>query len=68
MPDDGALLFIDVLAGNTSVVHIDDIFSLLEAARRFLPEHKGFLQSPLDGNIHPEIDICLSASLMDVFL
>ena len=60
--------FIRVLVGNIPVVQIDDISTLLEASGDILPEYTVCLQGLIHGNGQPAIDLCLSVSLMDIFL
>ena len=68
MPDNYALFSINDLVGNAPVVRIDDIYLLLEATGKFPLEQKGYLQSPINDNICPAIDVCLFGSLMHIFL
>ena len=68
MSYNGALRSIDILIGNTPVILIYNKVALLEAARQLLPEEKRCLQSPVHGNVHTAIYVCLPSSLVDVFL
>ena len=59
---------VDVFVGDTPGIWLDDTSLMIETTEQFLPEQEDCLQSPINDNVHSVINVCLSSSLMHLFL